>query len=140
MARERTPRMRRPRGAQESLASIVLSFEAIIAFLGGLTIYGLRALPDAVPAWWGIVAGVVVATLMIVTARLVRHRWGIGLGWALQFLVALGAFLVPALALVALIFGGMYAYATIKGGALDRRNAGLAAAHDEDGTQESTER
>jgi hypothetical protein len=34
---------------------------------------------------------------------------------------------VPALALVALIFGGMYGYATIKGGALDRRNARLAA-------------
>ncbi|ANG85843.1 DUF4233 domain-containing protein [Microbacterium aurantiacum] len=140
MAREREPRMRRARGAQESLASIVLSFEAVIAFLGGLTIYGLRALPEPIPAWWGIVAGVVVAALMIVTARLVRHRWGIGLGWALQVLVALGAFLVPALALVALIFGGMYAYATIKGGALDRRNARLAATHDEDGTQENTER
>lgn len=132
--------MRRARGAQESLASIVLSFEAVIAFLGGLTIYGLRALPESVPAWWGIVAGVVVAALMIVTARLVRHRWGIGLGWALQVLVALGALLVPALALVALIFGGMYAYATIKGGALDRRNARLADTHDEDGTQENTER
>ncbi|MET2012523.1 DUF4233 domain-containing protein [Microbacterium chocolatum] len=140
MARERTPRIRRPRGAQESLASIVLSFEAIIAFLGGLTIYGLRALPEPVPAWWGIVAGSVVATLMIVTARLVRHRWGIALGWALQVLVALGAFLVPALALVALIFGGMYAYATIKGGALDRRNARLATTLDDDAPQENTER
>ncbi|MDF2555639.1 MAG: allophanate hydrolase subunit 2, partial [Microbacterium sp.] len=29
--------------------------------------------------------------------------------------------------IVALIFGGMWAYATIKGAALDRRNARLAA-------------
>ncbi len=43
--------------------------------------------------------------------------------------VALGAFLVPALGIVAIIFGAMYAYATIKGGALDRRNARLAAEH-----------
>jgi hypothetical protein len=60
---------------------------------------------------------------MILTARLVRYRWGIVVGWVLQAVVALGAFLVPALAIVALIFGGMYAYATIKGAALDRRNA-----------------
>jgi len=56
-----------------------------------------------------------------------RHSWGIALGWILQVVVALGAFLVPALALVALIFGGMYGYATIKGAALDRRNAQRAA-------------
>jgi hypothetical protein len=38
-------------------------------------------------------------------------------------LVALCAFLVPAMLIVALIFGGMYGYATIKGASLDRRNA-----------------
>lgn len=104
----------------------MLAFESIIAFLGGLVIYGLRALPESVAPWWGIVAGSVVAVLMILTARVVRYPWGIALGWALQVIVALGAFLVPALAIVAVIFGGMYAYATIKGAALDRRNAQLA--------------
>ena len=64
---------------------------------------------------------------MIATVRVVRHRWGIVVGWALQLLVALGAILVPALGLVALVFGGLYAYATIKGGELDRRNARRAA-------------
>jgi hypothetical protein len=64
---------------------------------------------------------------MIVTTRLVRYSWGIALGWFLQVVVALGAFLVPSLAIVALIFGGMYGYATIKGASLDRRNARLAA-------------
>lgn len=124
-ARPRRPR--RPRGARESLAGIVLAFESIIVFLGGMTVYGLRALPESVPPWWAVVGGVVLALLMIVTGRLVRHRWGIALGWALQVVVALGALLVPALLVVALIFGGMYAYATIKGGALDRRNARLVA-------------
>ena len=71
--------------------------------------------------------GIVVAVLMILTTRVVRYPWGIGLGWALQVVVALGAILVPSLGLVALIFGGMYGYATIKGAALDRRNAELAA-------------
>ncbi len=127
MSGAEAPRQRRPRGAAESLASIVLAFESIIAFLGGLVIYGLRALPEPIAPWWGIVAGSVVAVLMIVTTRFLRYRWGIALGWVLQVIVALGAFLVPALAIVALIFGGMYAYATIKGASLDRRNAELAA-------------
>jgi hypothetical protein len=123
------PRVRRRRGAAESLGSIVLGFESAIAFLGGLTIYGLEALPEPIAPWWGIVAGSVVALLMIVTARLLRYPWGIALGWVLQVVVALGAFLVPALAIVAVIFGGMYGYATIKGAALDRRNAERAANH-----------
>ena len=123
----RAPRQRRARGARESLASIVLGSESIVVFLGGLVVYGLNALPEPIEQWWGVVAGVVLAVLMLLTAGVVRYRWGIWLGWALQVVVALGAFLVPALAFVALIFGGMYAYATIKGGALDRRNAQLAA-------------
>ncbi|WP_203579578.1 DUF4233 domain-containing protein [Microbacterium hibisci] len=124
---ERPPRTRRPRGAAESLATIVLGFESIIAFLAGLVIYGLKALPAGIEPWWGVVAGAVLAVLMIATTRVVRYPWGIAIGWVLQAVVALGAFLVPALALVALIFGGMYGYATIKGAALDRRNARLAA-------------
>ncbi|WP_396668243.1 DUF4233 domain-containing protein [Microbacterium sp. R86528] len=120
-------RARRPRGAAESLASIVLTFEAVIAFLGGLAIFGLDALPESVPQWWGVVGGVAVALLMLLTAGLVRYRWGIAVGWLLQLIVALGAFLVPALLFVAIIFGGMYAYATIKGSSLDRINAKRAA-------------
>jgi hypothetical protein len=118
------PRPRRARGAAESLGSIVLAFESVIVFLGGLAVYGLQALPEPIPQWWGIVAGAVVAALMLLTGRVLRHRWGIVLGWALQGVVALGGFLV------AIIFGGMWAYATIKGASLDARNARLAAEAD----------
>lgn len=124
------PRPRRARGAAESLGSIVLAFESIIVFLGGLAIFGLKALPESVPQWWGIVAGSVLALVMILTARFLRYRWGIILGWVLQVIVALGGFLVPGLFLVAIIFGGMWAYATIKGASLDARNARLAAEAD----------
>ncbi len=126
----RPPRERRPRGAAESLGSIVLAFESIIVFLGGLVIYGLKALPEPIPQWWGIVVGAVLALVMLLTGRFLRYRWGIVLGWVLQGIVALGAFLVPALGLVALIFGGMWGYATIKGASLDARNARLAAEAD----------
>ena len=124
------PRPRRARGAAESLGSIVLAFESVIVFLGGLAVYGLEALPEPIPQWWGIVGGAVVAALMLLTGRVLRYRWGIVLGWALQGVVALGGFLVPALFLIAIIFGGMWAYATIKGASLDARNARLAAEAD----------
>ncbi|GAA2069211.1 DUF4233 domain-containing protein [Microbacterium hatanonis] len=124
--RERKPRVRRQRGAEESLGSVVLGFESIVVFLGGLVVFGLRVLPDGIEPWWGIVGGVVLALLMVITSGFLRHRWAIGAGWALQVVLALGGFLVPALLLVALIFGGMWAYATIKGASLDRRNAALA--------------
>ncbi len=126
-------RVRRPRGAAESLASIVLAAEALVVFLGGLVAYGLGALPDAIPGWWGIVAGSVLAVLMIATGAVVRHRWGIALGWLWQIVIALGAFVLPALLVVAVVFGAMYAYGTIKGGALDRRNAQLAAQAESNG-------
>ncbi|WP_345802705.1 DUF4233 domain-containing protein [Microbacterium sp. AZCO] len=120
-------RARRARGAAEALGSIVLVFESIVVFLGGLAVFGLKALPDGIEPWWGVVAGTVLAVLMLLTAGLLRHRWAIVVGWVLQILLLLGAFLLPALAIVGLIFGGMWAYATIKGASLDRRNARLAA-------------
>ena len=124
------PRPRRTRGAAESLGSIVLAFESMIAFLGGLAVFGLKALPEPIPQWWGIVGGTVLAVVMVLTGRVLRYRWGIALGWVLQGIVALGGFLVPALSLVAVIFGGMWGYATIKGASLDARNARLAAEAD----------
>jgi hypothetical protein len=118
---------RRRRGAAESLGSIVLVFESIVVFLGGLVVFGLKALPAGVADWWGIVGGAVLALLMLLTAGLLRHRWAIAVGWLLQLVLLLGGLLLPALVVVALIFGGMWAYATIKGASLDRRNARLAA-------------
>lgn len=123
----RAPRVRRQRGARESLASIVLGFESIIVFLAGLVLYGLKALPGGIEPWWGIVIGVVLALLLIATSGVARYDWGIALGWFWQLLIVLGGFLEPALAVVGLVFGAMYAYATIKGGSLDRRNAARAA-------------
>lgn len=102
---------------------MVLGFESIIVFLGGLVIYGLGALPAPIAPWWGIVLGTAVALLMVVTAGLLRHRWAIAFGWVLQGLVLAGGLLVPSLAVVGVIFGGMWAYATIKGASLDARNA-----------------
>ena len=123
----RPPRVRRARGAQESLAQIILVFESVIVFLAGLAVYGLKALPAGIEPWWGVVGGSVFALLMLAASGVVRWRWGIVVGWVMQVVLASAAFLVPAILIVAIIFGGMWAYATIKGAALDRRNARFAA-------------
>ncbi|GAT73416.1 allophanate hydrolase subunit 2 [Microbacterium sp. HM58-2] len=116
---------RPPRTLVQKLAPIVLGFESIVVFLAGLTIFGLKALPAGIPQWWGIVGGVVVALACIAVAGMITKPWAITAGWVIQAIVALSAILVPAILLVVLIFGGMWAYATIMGVRLDaRRPAG----------------
>ncbi|WRH19004.1 DUF4233 domain-containing protein [Microbacterium sp. JZ37] len=128
-AARRAPRYR---ALPEKIGSIVLVFEAVVVFLAGLSIYGLRALPEPIASWWGIVAGAVVAILMVLTSGLLRHRWAFAVGWALQVATALGALFVPAILLVTLVFGGMWAYATIGGARIERRvSAQRAAAESE---------
>src|SRR5690606_9713200 len=120
MARMSTPRARAPRTLTQKLGSVVLGFEAIVVFLAGLTVYGLKALPG-LESWWGVVGGAVVGLAMIVTAGAIARPGAIAVGWALQAVVLLSALLVPAIVLVALIFGGMWAYATIVGARVDRQ-------------------
>ncbi|WP_372466588.1 DUF4233 domain-containing protein [Microbacterium maritypicum] len=112
---------RPPRTLVQKLAPIVLGFEAIVVFLVGLTIFGLRQLPDGVEQWWGIVGGAVLGIACIAIAGMITKPWALTAGWVVQAIVALSAFFVPAILLVVLIFGGMWAYATIGGARLDAR-------------------
>ncbi|MGO1770349.1 MAG: DUF4233 domain-containing protein [Microbacterium sp.] len=122
------PKPRRYRTLPEKLGQVVLGFEAIVAFLAGLTLYGLDAMPGGLEAWWGVVAGSAIALLMFLTTGLLRWTWGFWIGWALQVLVALGGFLESSLFLAALVFGGLWAYAVIWGGRTERRVARRRAA------------
>ncbi|MBS1905584.1 MAG: DUF4233 domain-containing protein [Actinobacteria bacterium] len=125
-----TPRPRRarpPRGLTQKLGAIILAFEAIIVGLAGLTVFGLQALGPDIAPWWGIVGGAVVAIAMLVAAGLMGSRAGIVMGWILQVIVLLSAFLVPAIGLVVIIFGGMWTYAMIIGGRADRAARARAA-------------
>lgn len=127
-----TGRVRRRRGAAESLGQVVLASESIVVFLAGLVVFGLGALPDTVPSWWAIAGGGVLAVLMIAVSATLRWRWGRVAGWVLQGVLAAAGVLVPAIVLVALVFGGMYGYATIKGATLDRAAAASADPREDD--------
>jgi len=112
---------RPPRTLVQKLAPIVLGFEAIVVLLAGLTIFGLRALPPVVPQWWAIIGAAIVAVAMIGLAGMITRPWAIPAGWVLQVIVALSAIFVPAILLVVVVFGGMWAYATIMGARMDAR-------------------
>lgn len=95
------------------LGAVILGFESIVMLLGGLFIFGMKATPAGIEPWWGIVAGGVMAVLMIVVAGMCRFQVGIIAGWILQLVVLAGAFLNLAFVIVAAVFGGMWAYAMI---------------------------
>ncbi|GAB3598877.1 hypothetical protein GCM10027408_16710 [Microbacterium tumbae] len=123
MARMSGAAPRPQRTLVQKLAPIVLGFEAIVVFLAGLTVFGLKALPDGIPDWWGIVGGSVVAVACIALAGMITRPGAITAGWVIQVVIALSAFLVPAILFVVLVFGGMWAYATIGGARVDARRS-----------------
>src|SRR5690606_37570701 len=112
------------------LGAVILGFESIIMFLGGLFIFGMKATPAGIEPWWGIVAGGVMTIVMIVAAGLCRFQFGIVLGWILQLVVLAGAFLNLAFVIVAAVFGGPWAYAMITSARIARQ-APRAAQHTE---------
>ena len=112
-------RARRRRGAAESLLSIVLVLEAMSMFFVMLVVNGRDLLPTGV-AFGGGLAAIVV---MLLVSRVLRHRWGIALGWIVQAgLIACGL-LDPVMYVVAGVFVALWTYCLVKGTQLDRLNA-----------------
>jgi hypothetical protein len=109
---------------RQMLASIVLGFEAVMFFFAALVVFGLKALPPA-PA---LIGGALVCLLLLANAVLVRFRWGYWLGWVMQAVIAATSILVPAMAIVAVIFIGIWVYVMVAGARIDRQKAAAAAA------------
>jgi uncharacterized membrane protein len=104
---------------KQMLASIVLGFEAVMFFFAALVVFGLQALPP-VPA---LVGGAAVCVALLLNAVLVRYRWGYWLGWAMQAVIAATSILVPMMAIVAVIFIGIWVYVMVVGARIDRQKA-----------------
>jgi hypothetical protein len=127
--------MNASRSVQRSLGSIVLGFELVMVFLGALVIFGLRALPEGMPAYYALIGGGVVLVLMIIAIGLLRFRAGIVLGWIVQAIVIASGFFVGMMFIVGVIFTAIWTYCMIVGARLDRRSA--AAATDQSPSNET---
>lgn len=114
------PSPNRPRSTRKSLASVVLGFELIIVFLGGLTIFGLNAVT---PRELGIVIGVALAVLMILGLALMRTRLGLPIGWFAQACMLATGFILPGLFIAGGLFAGLWIYCWIVGGRIDKQRA-----------------
>ncbi|MDR5700695.1 DUF4233 domain-containing protein [Agromyces aerolatus] len=120
-----------PRSLQRSLASIVLAFEIFVVFLAALAIWGLAVdgeTPFGLPRWSILVVGGVLVLLTIATIGLLRHRWAYWLGWGIQVVILAAGILNPAMIIVGLVFGGMWAYCMVAGARIDRNRAAHDAA------------
>jgi hypothetical protein len=111
--------MNRPKSSKRALASIVLSFEAIVVFFATLAAFGLKvAEPQLV---WGV--GLGVSILLILTPAVLNQKWGYYLGWLLQLVVLASGFWVWGMFIIGVILMGMWIWALIAGGTIDRARA-----------------
>jgi len=107
---------RRVRGIRESLAAIVLGFEAIVVGLGALTMLGLKAI-DLTQT---IVGGGIVIAVLIAGALLARFTLGLVLGWLAQAAVVATGFIAGAMFVVGIVFTAMWVFALVQGARIDQ--------------------
>ena len=115
------PRPRRQRSTTESLLSIVLGLEAVLMFFVTLTAFGLKAVPPVT----AFVGGGVLLLVLVLTAGLLRYRWGVWLGWVLQGVLIATGILLPIMFFIGAGFAGIWVYCFIKGRDIDRQRAQL---------------
>ncbi|NYF11042.1 hypothetical protein HDC94_002198 [Leifsonia sp. AK011] len=125
----RAGRSRRPSTATESLLAVALGLEACLVFFVTLTVYGLRVLEPVTT----FVGGGVLLIALIVATRLVRYRWGVMIGWALQVILIATGFLVPLMFVIGAGFAGIWIFCFLKGRQLDRAKAQFIAQHTQPG-------
>ena len=113
--------MRRVRSTTESLLSIVLGLEAVLMFFVTLTAFGLKAVPPVTAFAGG--GGLLLA--LVLTAGLLRFRWGVWLGWVLQAVLVATGILLPVMYFIAAGFVAIWVYCFVKGRQIDRQRSQL---------------
>ena len=93
-----------PRKGLRGVYAAVLVLEAIVV---GLALLVLSKAGGATPLGFGLIGGLAVA--MVVASGLQRRPWGLALALALQAATIACGLLVPALALVGLVFAAVWA-------------------------------
>ncbi|MDE9366260.1 DUF4233 domain-containing protein [Luteipulveratus sp. YIM 133132] len=101
-------------------AAVVLAGQAFALFFGSLVAYAIsRADGDSAHRTY-LVGGCVLAVLCLLTSGALRRPWGVLLGWLLQAATLASAFIVPAMVVVALIFGALWVTALFQGNKMDQ--------------------
>jgi Ca2+/H+ antiporter len=118
------------------LLGVVLGTQGLAVFFGALVTRGLALASGAEPsrAFWLFTA---LSILLIVTAARLRRPWAVTLGWLLQVATLACALVIPAMLVVALLFGALWVTALVQGRKMDehtrRVDAQWRADHQESG-------
>ena len=111
------------KSVKRMLASILLAFEAFIAFFATLVAFGLKAADG--PVVWGV--GLALSFLLILTPGVLGRKGSYYWGWFLQLaLIALG-FWVVAMFYIGVLCACLWAWAMIAGGTIDKAKAAYEA-------------
>jgi hypothetical protein len=100
------------------LGSSVLAIEAIVILLATSLATSNGSVADTSRAW---IVGAILMVLLIVTIRLLRRSWGIGMGWIMQGAVLATSFVVGwSMLIVGVIFAVLWFFAVRLGTRVDR--------------------
>lgn len=101
------------------MLATVLGCQAIVILLGALLARGTALAKGADNGHTLLWAFVALAVLAFVAAGLMRGSLGLPLGWLVQLLTWLSAFIVPTMIGVGLVFTGLWVLCLVKGQEVD---------------------
>jgi hypothetical protein len=111
-----------------ALCASVLAIEAIVVLLATSLAASNGSVGNTALAW---IVGLMLMVLLILTAGVVTTRWGITVGWILQGVVLLSAFVVGwTMLVVGLLFVVLWAFAIRLGSRVDAAKAAQAGPGD----------
>lgn len=109
------------------LCGATLLAQSLSVFFGALVAWRLAETTGDGRAQLYLWGGVGLAVLCLVAAGAMRGRWGIVLGWLAQVLTLLSGIVLPAMLIVAIIFGALWWLCLSQGLRMDRINVERAA-------------
>jgi hypothetical protein len=125
--RQWTPgQVKKPRSIRATFTSTVLVMEALVLVFFGLAMFGITRGEPMSP--WVLGLSLALAVVAVLDCALVRKPLGMWIGWGIQVLLVLAAFIEFSMAIVGVCFGLAWWYAVVKGGQIDRENAERAVA------------
>lgn len=113
------------------LASVVLLALSMTLFFGGLAARQLTLAEGGTEDRANVlfVGGIVLALLAVAASGTLRRPWGVSLGWVVMALTALSTLLLPAMAIVTVVFGALWVFALVQGDRMDALTQEWIAEH-----------